>query len=78
VTTGAEKHRPVFAAFHRGGRRIHIGLQACAARENCRSKVPGVIIVSRLHSLNFTCMLAYAQPLVILLLRGACRSSVRT
>ena len=29
VTTGAEKHRPVFAAFHRGGRRIHIGLQAC-------------------------------------------------
>ena len=30
VTTGAEKHRPVFAAFHRGGRRLHIGLQACA------------------------------------------------
>ena len=30
VTTGAEKNRPVFAAFHRGGRRIHIGLQACA------------------------------------------------
>ena len=28
VVTAAEKHRPVFAAFHRGGRRLHIGLQA--------------------------------------------------
>lgn len=27
VVSGAQEHRPVFAAFHKGGRRIHIGLQ---------------------------------------------------
>ena len=37
MTTGAEKHRPVFAAFHRGGRRLHIGLQARASPSLPRS-----------------------------------------
>ena len=27
VLSGAQQQRPVFAAFHKGGRRIHIGLQ---------------------------------------------------
>lgn len=37
AVAGGEKRRPLFAPYHRGGRRIHIGIQARAV---CRHTQP--------------------------------------
>jgi hypothetical protein len=40
AVAGGEKRRPLFAPYHRGGRRIHIGIQVQPRRQNSTSSRP--------------------------------------
>ena len=72
ILEGAEMRRPVFAAYTKGGRRLHVGLQEMGTCPPCM-RVPTRLQLAFTESLltfplalflsSFACMLREALPL---------------